>query len=62
MTSRRWPHFVYGEGEEPDYRFSSANERTYLAWIHGRRGGTGAAFLAVAIIIATAAELVGVLR
>ncbi len=30
---RRWPAWVYGEGEEPDYRFSFANERTYLAWV-----------------------------
>lgn len=30
---KRWPHWVYGEGEEPDYRFSFANERTFLAWI-----------------------------
>ena len=29
----RWPRWVYTEGEEPDYRFSFANERTYLAWI-----------------------------
>ena len=29
----RWPDWVYGEGEEPDYRFSFANERTFLAWI-----------------------------
>jgi putative membrane protein len=29
----RWPRWVYGEGEEPDYRFSLANERTFLAWI-----------------------------
>lgn len=29
----RWPGFVYSEGEEPDYRFSFANERTFLAWI-----------------------------
>ena len=29
----RWPHWVYGSGEEPDYRFSFANERTFLAWI-----------------------------
>ena len=32
-VGKRWPGFVYGEGEEPDYRFSFANERTYLAWI-----------------------------
>ena len=33
MTSERWPAYVYGEGEEPDYRFSLANERTLLAWL-----------------------------
>ncbi|MEO7069755.1 MAG: DUF202 domain-containing protein [Nostocoides sp.] len=30
---RRWPTWVYGTGEEPDYRFSFANERTFLSWI-----------------------------
>ncbi|MFS3130726.1 YidH family protein [Nocardioides sp. Bht2] len=30
---RRWPRSVYAEGTEPDYRFSFANERTFLAWI-----------------------------
>ena len=30
---RRWPSRVYGGGEEPDPRFSLANERTFLAWI-----------------------------
>jgi putative membrane protein len=29
----RWPGWVYAEGEEPDYRFSLANERTLLAWL-----------------------------
>lgn len=29
----RWPARVYAEGEEPDYRFSLANERTFLAWL-----------------------------
>lgn len=35
MTSpeRRWPGWVYDEGEEPDPRFSFANERTFLAWV-----------------------------
>ncbi|NGP05139.1 DUF202 domain-containing protein [Rhodococcus sp. 14C212] len=28
-----WPSWVYREGTEPDYRFSFANERTFLAWI-----------------------------
>jgi putative membrane protein len=30
---RRWPRRVYGAGDEPDPRFSLANERTFLAWI-----------------------------
>jgi len=30
---RRWPTSVYASGEEPDPRFSLANERTFLAWI-----------------------------
>lgn len=30
---RRWPGWVYEQGTEPDYRFSFANERTFLAWI-----------------------------
>ncbi|WP_121257964.1 YidH family protein [Nocardioides ferulae] len=30
---RRWPDQVYGQGDEPDYRFSLANERTFLAWV-----------------------------
>lgn len=29
----RFPRSVYGQGSEPDARFSLANERTYLAWI-----------------------------
>jgi putative membrane protein len=28
-----WPGDVYASGAEPDYRFSLANERTFLAWI-----------------------------
>ncbi|GAB2888210.1 YidH family protein [Nocardioides pacificus] len=33
MTRERWPGWVYDGGDEPDYRFSFANERTFLAWI-----------------------------
>jgi putative membrane protein len=33
MSSKRFPRWVYDRGEEPDPRFSLANERTYLAWI-----------------------------
>jgi len=33
MSGReRWPRWVYGTGEEPDPRFTFANERTFLAW------------------------------
>ena len=32
-VSERWPKWVYGTGEDPDYRFSFANERTFLAWL-----------------------------
>lgn len=32
-TRRRWPGWVYRNGEEPDVRFTLANERTFLAWI-----------------------------
>lgn len=47
MTDRgRWPSWVYSEGEEPDYRFSFANERTFLAWIR-----TALALLAAAVAV-----------
>ncbi|MFJ9387380.1 YidH family protein [Nocardioides sp. NPDC101246] len=29
----RRPRWIYGSGADPDYRFSLANERTFLAWI-----------------------------
>ncbi|WP_459983435.1 YidH family protein [Nocardioides sp. AN3] len=31
--SHRRPHHVYDVGQEPDPRFSLANERTFLAWV-----------------------------
>lgn len=43
---RRWPRSVYGVGEEPDPRFSLANERTFLAWIR-----TSLALLAGAVAV-----------
>lgn len=43
---RRWPGWVYGVGEEPDYRFSFANERTFLAWLR-----TSLALLAAGIAL-----------
>lgn len=30
---RRFPRWVYRDGDEPDARFSLANERTFLAWM-----------------------------
>ena len=33
VSTDRGPAQVYGEGEDPDYRFSLANERTFLAWL-----------------------------
>lgn len=33
MAERRFPAGVYSRGDEPDARFSLANERTFLAWI-----------------------------
>ncbi|RUQ98228.1 YidH family protein [Labedella endophytica] len=32
-SDRRFPRSVYRHGDEPDARFSLANERTFLAWI-----------------------------
>src|SRR3546814_12012733 len=46
VVSSRWPAFVYDEGEEPDYRFSLANERTFLAWIR-----TSLALLAAGVTV-----------
>lgn len=46
MSLQRWPHYVYGHGEEPDYRFSFANERTFLAWIR-----TALAFVAAGVAV-----------
>ena len=42
----RFPRSVYGEGDEPDPRFSLANERTFLAWIR-----TALAFVAGGIAV-----------
>lgn len=41
MARQRFPRSVYGQGDEPDPRFTLANERTFLAWIR-----TGLALLA----------------
>jgi putative membrane protein len=33
VTASRFPRRVYEVGDEPDPRFTLANERTFLAWI-----------------------------
>ncbi|WP_272495367.1 YidH family protein [Nocardioides bruguierae] len=73
MTSEhvRRPRWVYDQGDEPDYRFSFANERTFLAWIRTAlafiAGGVGADLLAPAgagaagTVLASVLVLLGVL-
>src|SRR4051794_34662461 len=41
MDDNRVPQWIYGAGKEPDYRFSLANERTFLAWIRTSLGLIG---------------------
>ena len=53
---RRWPRQVYAVGNEPDPRFTFANERTFLAWIR-----TALGFLAAGVAIAAVARLAGAL-
>ncbi|KRC35371.1 hypothetical protein ASE27_08955 [Oerskovia sp. Root918] len=53
----RRPRSVYGVGEEPDIRFSLANERTALAWV---RTGLGLVAGGVALTsFASFADLTG---
>lgn len=40
----RFPHSVYGTGDEPDPRFTLANERTFLAWV-----GAGLALISAGV-------------
>jgi len=47
-SDRRRPRSVYGVGDEPDPRFSFANERTFLAWMR-----TSLALLAAAAAVET---------
>jgi putative membrane protein len=43
---KRWPRQVYGVGDEPDARFTLANERTMLAWVR-----TALALVAAGIVV-----------
>ena len=42
----RFPRWVYGVGDEPDARFTLANERTFLAWMR-----TSLAFTAAGVAL-----------
>lgn len=49
--TQRFPRWVYRHGQEPDPRFTLANERTFLAWIRTGLGliAAGVALEAVAL-------------
>ncbi|MEI3843657.1 MULTISPECIES: YidH family protein [unclassified Microbacterium] len=55
MTTRRFPSRVYRDGEEPDPRFSLANERTFLAWLRTALAMYAAAFALEALSLPEAA-------
>jgi len=57
MTDQRKPAGVYGQGDEPDPRFSLANERTALAWMR-----TALALVAAGVAIISIASLATVPR
>lgn len=50
MSDSRFPRQVFGDGDEPDVRFSLANERTFLAWLR-----TAMALIAGAVAVHTPA-------
>lgn len=47
-SRRRFPARLFARGQEPDPRFSLANERTFLAWI-----GTALALIAAGVALET---------
>ena len=57
MDDQRKPTSVYGEGDEPDPRFSLANERTALAWMR-----TALALVASGVAIISISSLATVPR
>jgi putative membrane protein len=52
-VGERRPRRVYGVGDEPDARFSLANERTLLAWLR-----TALALVVAGVAIVALSELV----
>lgn len=57
MSEDRRPRGVYGVGEEPDPRFSLANERTSLAWMR-----TGLGLVGGGVAIVSLSSLTGLPR
>ncbi|GAA1484915.1 YidH family protein [Brachybacterium fresconis] len=55
-TPRRFPRNVYETGEEPDPRFSLANERTFLAWLRTALAMYAAAFALEALTLPDASS------
>lgn len=51
MSRQRFPRNLYSVGNEPDPRYSLANERTFLAWI-----GTSLALLAAGVALDVLAQ------
>lgn len=51
---RRFPAHVFREGEEPDPRFTLANERTFLAWLRTALALYAAAFALEALALPAA--------
>jgi putative membrane protein len=49
VSEQRKPASVYGQGEEPDPRFSLANERTALAWMRTALALVGAGVAIISI-------------
>lgn len=64
MKPRRHPQWQ-DEGEDPDYRFTLANERTYLAWVRTALSLLAGAVAVVQLLppfrIAGARTLLGIL-
>ncbi len=57
MSRPRRPRSVYDVGDEPDPRFSLANERTALAWVR-----TGLALVAAGVGLTSLAEVAALPR
>ncbi|MBP2437500.1 YidH family protein [Microbacterium amylolyticum] len=52
----RFPRSVFGHGDEPDPRFSLANERTFLAWLRTALAMFAGAFALEALALPASAE------